>query len=27
MQTILDAVTTADSLHFFDRCGYTLRIG
>lgn len=25
MQTVLDAVTPADSLHFFEHCGYTLR--
>jgi transposase len=27
MQTILDAVTPADSLHFFEHCGYSLRNG
>jgi len=27
MQTILDAVTPADSLHYFEHCGYPLRNG
>ena len=27
LQTILDAVTAADALHFFEHCGYSLRNG